>query len=108
MEYQSSYLENTISPDCPSCGSNLSYSAEHKKIYQVSTEGDDELIQDSSMAQLLLEYLRAGAPVDDPVRDELTFSRPQIALARTKLGINRRFGRLRHGLWLSYPPNLQF
>lgn len=72
--------------------------AEHKKIYQVSTEGDDELIQDSSMAQLLLEYLRAGAPVDDPVRDELTFSRPQIALARTKLGINRRFGRLRHGL----------
>ncbi len=28
----SGYLENTISPDCPSCGSNLAYSAEAKKI----------------------------------------------------------------------------
>jgi len=29
---QTSYLENTISPTCPSCGSNLAYSAEVKKI----------------------------------------------------------------------------
>lgn len=28
----SQYLEQTISPACPSCGSNLLYSAEHKKI----------------------------------------------------------------------------
>jgi DNA-directed RNA polymerase subunit RPC12/RpoP len=32
MEQQSGYLENTISPTCPSCGSNLAYSAELKKI----------------------------------------------------------------------------
>ena len=29
---QPGYLENTISPTCPSCGSNLAYSAEAKKI----------------------------------------------------------------------------
>ncbi len=33
QEYdESNYLEDTISPDCPSCGSQLSYSAEHKMI----------------------------------------------------------------------------
>ncbi len=57
MEYQSSYLENTISPDCPSCGSNLAYSAEHKKIscdycgYQEEIDHSNDKIVEQSLKE---------------------------------------------------------
>lgn len=55
QEFEASrYLENTISPTCPSCGSELSYSAEVKKIacnYCGYTEdidqGNDKVVEQS-------------------------------------------------------------